>query len=101
MGQTHADVTVVATLQDVAQAQVQAQERQRVFGILPNFYSSYIWNAAPMTSKQKFGLALRSQHRPHDIRDAAATAGVEQWHNTFPGYGLGLKAIQEVRCDLR
>ncbi len=89
VGQTHADVKVVATLQQVAQAQVHAQEKQRVLGIVPNFYSSYIWNAAPMTPKQKFGLALRSSIDPVTFVVAAGTAGVEQWHNTFPGYGSG------------
>lgn len=89
VGKTHADVQVVATLNEVAQAQVQAQEKQRVLGIVPNFYSSYIWNAAPMTPKQKFGLALRSSIDPVTFVVAAGTAGVEQWHNTFPGYGTG------------
>jgi hypothetical protein len=89
VGQTHADVQVVATLHDVAQAQVQAQEKQRVLGIVPNFYSSYIWNAAPMSPKQKFGLALRDSIDPVTFVVAAGTAGVEQWHNTFPGYGTG------------
>jgi hypothetical protein len=79
----------VATLEDIAQAQVQAQEKQRVFGIVPNFYSSYIWNAAPMTSKQKFGLAVRSTTDPVAFLIAGGVAGVEQWHNTFPGYGRG------------
>lgn len=89
VGQTHADVKVVATLEEVAQAQVKAQEQQRVLGIVPNFYSSYIWDAAPMSPKQKFGLALRSSIDPVTFAVAAATAGVEQWHNTFPGYGTG------------
>ncbi len=89
VGKTHADVNVVATVHDVAEAQIQAQEKQRVLGIVPNFYSSYIWNAAPMTPKQKFGLALRSSIDPVTFVVAAATAGVEQWRNTFPGYGSG------------
>jgi hypothetical protein len=89
VGKTHADVQVVATLHDVAQAQVKAQEKQRVLGVVPNFYSSYIWNAAPMSPKQKFGLALRSSIDPVTFAVAAGTAGLEQWHNTFPGYGTG------------
>ena len=89
VGKTHADVQVVATLHDVAQAQVKAQEKQRVLGVVPNFYSSYIWNAAPMSPKQKFGLALRSSVDPVTFVVAAGTAGIEQWHNTFPGYGTG------------
>ena len=68
---------------------VKAAEQQRVFGILPNFYSSYIWDAAPMTTKQKFGLALRSTTDPVAFMIAGGVAGVEHWHNTFPGYGRG------------
>ena len=82
-------VHVVATLNDVAQAQVQEQEKQRVLGFLPNYYNSYIWNAAPMTSKLKFKLALRETTDPFTFLTAAALAGVEQQHNTFPGYGQG------------
>jgi hypothetical protein len=89
VGTTHADVQVTASLEQVAEAQVQAQEKQRVLGIVPNFYSSYIWNAAPMTPKQKFGLALRSTIDPVTFVVAAGTAGLEQWRNTFPGYGSG------------
>lgn len=89
VGSTHADVQVVASLNDIAEAQVQAQEKQRVLGVIPNFYSSYIWNAAPMSPKQKFGLALRSSIDPVTFVVAAGTAGVEQWHKTFPGYGTG------------
>ncbi len=89
IGKTHADVEVVATLHDIAQAQVQAQEKQRVFGVLPNFYSSYIWNAAPMTPKQKFGLALRTMTDPVSFAVTGGIAGLEQRHNTFPGYGRG------------
>jgi hypothetical protein len=83
------EVRVEASQKEIAQAQIQAQEKQRVLGIVPNFYSSYIWNAAPMTSQQKFGLAVRSTTDPVAFMVAGGVAGVEQWHNTFPGYGRG------------
>jgi hypothetical protein len=82
-------VEVAATLNDVAQAQVQQQEQQRVLGLWPNFYSSYIWNAAPMTPKLKFQLTIRSVIDPMTFMVAGSLAGVEQAHNTFPGYGQG------------
>jgi Carboxypeptidase regulatory-like domain len=43
---TTTTVPVVATLNEVAQAQVKQEEKQRILGILPNFYTSYIWDAA-------------------------------------------------------
>ncbi len=82
-------VEVVATLKQVAQAQVKAQEQQRVFGVLPNYYTSYIWNAEPMTSRLKFNLGLRTVIDPVTFLVVGGVAGVEQWHKTFPGYGQG------------
>jgi hypothetical protein len=82
-------VNVVATTRQVAQAQVQQQEKQRVLGIMPNFLTSYIWDAAPMTPKLKYKLAARSSIDPVTFLVAAAVAGAEQEHNTFPGYGRG------------
>ncbi len=86
---TSTTVQVAATLDQVAQAQVQEQEKQRVLGVLPNYYVSYIWDAAPMTPKLKFKLTLRSTLDPVSFLVAAGLAGVEQKHNTFPGYGQG------------
>ena len=82
-------VHVVASPDEVAQSQVEAQETQRVLGFLPNYYSSYIWDAAPMTPKLKFKLGLRATTDPVSFLAAAILAGVEQKHNTFPGYGQG------------
>jgi len=82
-------VYVHATLNDVAQAQVQEQEQQRILGFLPNYYTSYLWNAAPMTTKLKFQLALRTATDPFTFVVVAGVAGVEQAHKTFPGYGQG------------
>lgn len=44
-----------------------------------------------MTPKLKFQLGLRSAVDPVTILVTAGLAGVEQWHNTFPGYGPGLE----------
>jgi Carboxypeptidase regulatory-like domain len=84
-------VDVVATLKDVARAQVKAEEKQRILGFLPNYYTSYIWNAAPMTDKLKFRLALRTATDPVTFMVVAGVAGVEQAHKTFPGYGPGFE----------
>lgn len=83
------DVDVVASVHDVAEAQLKAEEKQRVLGFIPNFYISYIWNAAPLTPKQKFHLALRSLVDPVGFAVTGVFAGVEQWQNEFGGYGQG------------
>lgn len=57
-------VTVNATPTQVAQAQVHEQEQQRVLGFLPDFYTSYIWTAVPMSPKLKVQLGFRSMIDP-------------------------------------
>ena len=82
-------VDVVSKPGEIAAAQLKQQETQRLLGIVPNFYSSYIWDAAPMNSRQKFMLTLRSNTDPFNILLVATLAAAEQKHNTFPGYGQG------------
>lgn len=86
-----ATVRVTASPVQVARAQVKIEEKQRVLAIIPNFSTSFVWNAAPMTPKLKFRLALRAAIDPFTIATDAGLAGVEQYHNTFPGYGSGLQ----------
>jgi Carboxypeptidase regulatory-like domain len=92
---TKSTVNVEATLRDVAEAQVAGEEKQRVLGVLPNVYTSYIWDAAPMTPKLKFRLALRSSLDPVTLLVAAGVAGVEQAHNSFPGYDQGFEGYAQ------
>ena len=80
-------VDVVATLPEVAQAQIELQEEQRIFGFLPNYYTSYVWDALPMTQKSKFALALRTLIDPATFLVVAGVAATEHAHDTFPGYG--------------
>ncbi len=86
---TSTDVDVVATTEQIAQAQIKLEEKQRVIGIVPNFYTSYIWDAAPMTTKQKYALASHAVFDPTAFIGAGFAAGIEQAQNTFPGYGQG------------
>jgi hypothetical protein len=82
-------INVNASSQEVVEAQVKQEEKQRLLGVLPNYYTSYIWNAAPMTPKLKFGMAFRTVTDPVSLLVVAGIAGAEQYHNTFPGYGQG------------
>jgi Carboxypeptidase regulatory-like domain len=77
------------SLHELAEEQMRAEEKQRVLGVFPNFYVTYVWNAAPLSSGQKFRLALRSSIDPVSIGISGAVAGVEQWQNDFSGYGQG------------
>ena len=82
-------VVVTATPVQIAKAQVKVETQQRVLGVIPNFGTSFVWNAEPLTPKLKFRLAFRAAIDPFTIGTDAAIAGFEQWHNTFPGYGMG------------
>lgn len=74
---------------EVAEEQMKVEEKQRVLGVLPNFYVSYIPNAVPLTSKQKFRLAAKTVVDPFTFVFVGGSAGVEQWQNHFRGYGQG------------
>jgi Carboxypeptidase regulatory-like domain len=84
-------VTVSGNKEELAEEQVQIAVHQRIGGIVPNFYSSYDWNAPPMEAKQKLKLSFRSVMDPVSLLTTAGTAGVQQYRNTFPGYGGGVE----------
>jgi hypothetical protein len=77
------------TMEDLAEQQISAEVKQRIIGVLPNFYVSYIPNAAPLTRKQKFKLALKVTVDPVTFFTTGVTAGIEQWQGDFSGYGQG------------
>ena len=74
---------------ELAQEQIKDQEKQRVLGFIPNFYVTYVPNAAPLSSKQKFELAWKSTLDPVTFGITGAVAGVQQAENQFGGYGQG------------
>ena len=85
----HAEVQVALTQEEIAQEQIHDQEKQRVFGIIPNFYVTYEPNPAPLNAKQKMKLAWRSNLDPLTIAGVAFVAGIEQAQDAFSGYGQG------------
>ncbi len=82
-------VEVVASRREVAQAQMEFAEKQRVLGMFPNFYASYLPNADPLTARQKFHLAWHFSVDPTAFASAGVIAGAEQWRHGFSGYGQG------------
>jgi hypothetical protein len=83
------DVQVSLTRTEVAAEEIKIEEAQRVFGVIPNFYVSYIPDAVPLSSKQKFSLAWKTVIDPVTIVLVGGVAGVEQAENHFSGYGQG------------
>jgi Carboxypeptidase regulatory-like domain len=78
----HYDPVVVAT------EQFKAEEKQRVFGIVPNFYVSYESDPAPLTTGMKFELALKVSTDPVTAAGVFLVASAKQAGNT-PDYGQG------------
>lgn len=82
-------VRVLGNQEQIAEQDVHVEESQRILGVLPNFYSSYVWDAPPLNAKQKFQLAGRSLIDPVSFAEAAAIAGGEQIQGLYPGFGSG------------
>jgi hypothetical protein len=82
-------VTVTATQEEVAQEQVIAEIHQRIFGIFPNFYTSFLWNAEPLKPKQKFHLAFRAALDPVTFFTTGVLSGVQQGLDSYADYGQG------------
>ena len=83
------EVKVSETVEEVAAEQIKYQEQQRVLGFIPNFYASYVPDAAPLPSKLKFQLAWKSVSDPITIVGAGALAGIYQAADEYGGYGQG------------
>jgi Carboxypeptidase regulatory-like domain len=80
---------VPSQTEEVAEAQIKDEEKQRALGFIPNFYVSYIPNAAPLTPKQKFELAGKTIVDPVTFGLTGVAAGLQQANNNFSGYGQG------------
>ena len=82
-------VEAVSSPHELAEAQLRMEETQRLVGFLPNFFVSYNWSAPPLTSKQKFRLALKNASDPGNLLLVGTVAGVQQASDAFSGYGQG------------
>jgi Carboxypeptidase regulatory-like domain len=84
-------VTVNGNRKEQAEEQLHIAVQQRIGGVIPNFYSTYDWNAPPMEAKQKFQLSFRSIIDPVSFLTVAGIAGAEQYKNVIPAYGPGIE----------
>jgi hypothetical protein len=86
-------VNVTASQSDIAEAQINLEEKQRVLGVFPNFYVSYIPNPVPLKPRQKYELALRTMVDPISFVLNGVTAGIQQaddiynWGEGAQGFG--------------
>ena len=82
------EITVHPT-EFIAAEQIRAAEKQRLMGVIPNFYTSYVVDAAPLTAKQKFRFAVRGTFDPVSMLGVGFGAGIEQATDAYAGYGQG------------
>lgn len=86
---TNIEVTVTKTRVEIAEEQIHVQEDQRIFGVFPNFYVSYVPDAVPLNTRQKVQLGWKSVIDPVSFGMAGVIAGAEQATNAFSGFGQG------------
>ena len=84
----HADAYVTLNQRQIASAELHAAEGQRIVGF-PDFYTSFVWNAAPLDARQKLSLGLHATTDRMAFVTAGLVASGEQIKGTFPGYGGG------------
>jgi hypothetical protein len=75
--------------------QIKDQEKQRVLGIIPNFYVTYVPDAVALTPKQKFELAWRSSVDPFTFVSVGAIAAIQHSGNGLSGYGQGAQGYAQ------
>ena len=86
---TTIEVNVTQTREEIAEEQIHVQETQRLLGVVPNYYVSYVPDAVPLNTRQKFQLGWKFVVNPFSFGMAGFIAGVEQANNSFSGYGQG------------
>ena len=79
---------------DKAKQELKEQERQRILGVVPNFNTTNVQNAAPLSVGQKFQLAFHSAIDPFEFVAAALDAGYSQWQKRFPGLRPGRARVR-------
>jgi len=75
---------------EVATEQVAVEEKQRVLGIVPNFYVNYDRHPEPLTPKLKFQLAMKISTDPITALGVGIVAGIRQAADS-PDFQQGAK----------
>jgi len=72
-----------------AERELKQEEQQRMLGVVPAFTDVLNGQAVPLSSGQKFRLALADGVDLFDFATSALDAALEQQSNEFPEYGSG------------
>jgi hypothetical protein len=82
-------VEVTPSIVELAEQQIKEQEQQRLFGVFPNFRVSYLPDAAPLNSRQKFQLTWKSVADPTRFAAVGLTAAIQHIRNDYSEFGSG------------
>jgi Carboxypeptidase regulatory-like domain len=83
------EVNVTPAEGDIAEVQIKQAEKQRIVGLIPNYFVNYDRDAAPLNARQKFELSWKGFVDPTAFVATGVGAGIAQARNTNPGFGLG------------
>ena len=85
--------------EQMAIEQVNAESKQRILGLFPNFYVVYDGVVAPLSAKLKFKLAYKAMIDPENLFGAAVVGATNQagntpdYHQGWAGYGQRVGAL--------
>jgi len=86
---TVTSATVGLSPTELAEEQVKQETKQRVAGIIPNYFVAYDNHAAPLLPRQKFNLSFKTLIDPATFAAVGITAGVQQIRNSYYQFGQG------------
>jgi hypothetical protein len=84
-------INVTLPPHEVAAEQLKLQEKQRLLGIFPDFFVSYVPDPVPLTVAQKFQLGWKTILDPAVFADTGVAAGFQLWRNKYPEFGQGME----------
>src|SRR6202162_3544485 len=82
-------VNVTLPQHELAAEQLKTEEKQRLLGVLPDFFVSYAQDAAPLTAAQKFQLGWKTIIDPVSLFGTGISAGIDEARNSHPEFGQG------------
>jgi Carboxypeptidase regulatory-like domain len=86
-------IKVTPSRGEIAQYQLQQEEKQLVLGFIPNYLVTYYPHTVPLSSMQKFQLTFKTVFNPFTLGLTTAFVGGEQATGMYSGYGTEEKSF--------
>lgn len=77
-------------LEEQAQRELEAEEKQHLFGVVPTYNAVNSGEAVPLNARQKFDLTFTSAITPYQFAMVGIVAAIGQAQDSFPEYGQGM-----------